>query len=83
MKHSPLGVLTGYVYPWEIRPEFSRFECGSLDANDCIASGSTSKIYYGDKQYEAPVTAIAFRFLDAYDYTDRTARVTDCASEGM
>ena len=83
MKHSPLGILTGYVYPWEIRREFDRFDCGSLDANDCIAAGSTSKIYYGDGRRESAVTAIAFRFMDAYEYTDRTARVTDCASEGM
>lgn len=65
MKHNPLGILTGYVYPWEIRREFDRFDCGSLDANECIAAGSTSKIYYGDGKCESAVTASRYFFGQA------------------
>lgn len=73
----PSGVLTGYIAPDELRDEFDREECGSLDASEFVAAGSTARREFGIK-----VCTLAFRHvLDAYDYTDRTAVSTDCASE--
>lgn len=76
----PLGALTGYMAPFQLRPEFDRSECTPLDASEFIASGATDHIKYGDGKYKGVVTGLAFRYLDAYDYTDRTAVSTDCAS---
>jgi len=75
----PLGALTGYMSPFQLRPEFDRSECNPLDASEFVASGATGHYEYGGK-YKAVVTGLAFRFLDAYDATDRTAHMTDCAS---
>lgn len=75
----PTGVLTGYIAPFELRDEFDRFECnGSLDASEFVAAGSIARRDYG------PVCTLAYRHvLDAYEFTDRTAVHTDCASAAL
>ena len=73
----PTGVLTGYIAPDELRDEFDREDCGSLDASEFVAAGSIARREFGIK-----VCTLAFRHsIDAYDFTDRTAHMTDCASE--
>lgn len=73
----PSGVLTGYIAPDELRDEFDREECGSLDASEFVAAGSVARRVFG-----IAVCTLAFRHsIDAYDFTDRTAHMTDCASE--
>ena len=72
----PTGVLTGYIAPDELRDEFSREDCGSLDASEFVAAGSIARQVFGTS-----VCTLAFRHsIDAYDYTDRTAVSTYCAS---
>ena len=72
----PTGVLTGYIAPDELRDEFSREDGGSLDASEFVAAGSIARQVFGTS-----VCTLAFRHsIDAYDYTDRTAVSTDCAS---
>jgi hypothetical protein len=72
----PTGVLTGYIAPDELRDEFDREDCGSLDASEFVAAGSIARQVFGTS-----VCTLAFRHsIDAYDYTDRTAVSTDCAS---
>ncbi len=71
----PHGVLTGYIAPDELRGEFDRQECVALDATEFVAAGSVARREFG------PVCTLAFRHvLDAYEFTDRTAVSTDCAS---
>lgn len=51
---------------------------GNLDAPNCIVAGSVSELC------KHPAQSLLIRdFLDAYEYTDATARVTDCASEAV
>ena len=54
---------------------------GALDAPEYIVAGACRQRQSGDDDYWSAQQM--FSRLDAYDYTDRTARVTDCASEGM
>lgn len=57
-------------------------QIGAIDAPEFVLAGGCKKLTYGD--YATPAQQIVSRdMLDAYEYTDRTARVTDCASEGM
>jgi len=53
----PLGLLTGYMPPDQLRPEFSRFECGQLDASEFVAAGSTASRDYG-----VIVATLAYRY---------------------
>lgn len=75
----PAPVLSGYIAPFELRDEFDRFECGgSLDASEFVAAGSIARREFGS------VCTLAYRHvLDAYDFTDRTAVSTDCASAAL
>jgi hypothetical protein len=73
----PTGVLTGYIAPDELRDEFNREDCGSLDASEFVAAGSIARQVFGTS-----VCTLAYRHsIDDYEFTDRTAHMTDCASE--
>lgn len=56
---------------------------GALDAPEYIVSGGCRQRQSGDDDYWSAQQMFSRDMLDVYDYTDRTARVTDCASEGM
>ena len=55
---------------------------GAIDAPEIIVSGACKRVEYTGFAFECQQT-YSRGILDAYDYTDRTARVTDCASEGL
>lgn len=55
---------------------------GAIDAPDYFPAGSCIRFEDGDLSF--PYQAQVDRsLLDAYEYTEATARVTDCASEGL
>ena len=65
-----IGLYQNYIY------------LGALDAPWIMVSGSCKRRDY--KSFALSGQHLHTRgVLDAYDYTDRTARATDCASEGM
>jgi len=71
-------ILTGFIWGYETRSEFSREELQPLDASDFVSVGSCAN------EYGAPIQSIAARqVMDAYEYTDATAKHTDCASEAV
>lgn len=56
-------------------------DIGCLDAPVFIPAGACKKMEYCNGRYEAPMQQILVRdLLDDYEYTDRTAVSTDCAS---
>jgi hypothetical protein len=50
---------TGYIAPDQLRYQFERAECGSLDASEFIAAGSVRELAYGP--YRTPVASITYR----------------------
>lgn len=56
---------------------------GALDAPEYIVAGACRQRQSGDDDYWSAQQMFSRDMLDAYDYTDRTARVTDCASEEL
>ena len=56
---------------------------GALDAPEYIVAGACRQRQSGDDYYWSAQQIFSRDMLDAYDYTDRTARVTDCASEEL
>lgn len=56
---------------------------GALDAPEYIVAGACRQRQSGDDDYWSAQQMFSRDMLDAYDYTDLTARVTDCASEEL
>lgn len=55
---------------------------GAIDAPDYMPAGSCKKFRCGS--FDLPYQVAADRsLLDAYEYTDATAKHTDCASEAI
>ena len=56
---------------------------GALDAPEYIVAGACGQRQSGDDDYWSAQQMFSRDMLDVYDYTDRTARVADCASEEL
>lgn len=61
----------------------SYMNLGSIDANEFVVLGACKQSGAGVGDYWASQRMVRRDLLDAYEFTDRTARVTDCASEGL
>lgn len=66
----------------EFGDPLNELRIGALDAPQIMVSGACKRSEYGGCAFQSQRLHTR-GVLDAYDYTDRTARVTDCASEGM
>lgn len=71
-------VMTGFVWNDEFRAEFDEDEIQPRDASDFVPLGSCFNAYGKPAQRMA-----ARQYMDAYEYTDATAKHTDCASEAV
>lgn len=56
---------------------------GALDAPEYIVAGACRQRQSGDDDYWSAQQMFSRDMLDAYEYTDRTAGATDCASDRM
>jgi len=66
----------------EFGDPLNELRMGALNAPHIMVSGACKRTEYSDCAFESQQLHTR-GVLDAYEYTDRTARVTDCASEEL